>query len=460
MLGYRAALGLAGLLLIAPLPFSGALADGAPKSQDMSPADVIILANPQALQSSGITAARTAPGSISFTVPTKGPIIRAASKALPAPSYAKIDPDILSRLSEKSLATIMRYSGLPRERLQLDPSDIGLVLSTGQVDPGNAGFILVTRASLPQAQGLIDTGKLLKVTEVSAADTLAALKTSRSAQPPEDSLVGIILPVIQNESGQPLRKVCAIAAEGEAAWWSLGYRRLPALAQVPGIQASKTFEGVGDDLAGLYQLVRQGECQFLIVTPDQARALLSALGRDGIQASIWGAVPKSRLASNWALTEGYRTAESFEFARQINPMPSPRRLELLASLGVSTIGEFNAAADRMAQLKYGISRTSELVLQFLQDEAKGRPNRLTPTQIRQARELVKAEEDRQAAARERAETQARAARRLSLIPKCQAAATAWRNCTALRSEPSRCMSARGEDFSWFAINCVPDGSPR
>lgn len=340
--------------------------------------------------------------------------------------YASQDPQLLEQLWQGAAARIAAL-GMPAGQLQWDGGMLA-VRSAGnrlETDGVQIAFGVHPRVDLPMLKPLIDRGELIVLAEVSAIGAMNELRAEKQRAADlkrrgeernqnllerlptfGDSLVSLVLPARRDGDKVLPRRYCTVKAAGDMGAWTTGFRYLEKLNKSLGSTRDSRFDDLAKDLDELYSLVQTGKCQVLITANDDAAKLAAAMQRDKVAFNVHIIIPKAELLNSYAESKGYASNEKYQLAQQLvpNATVTPRGLERLEALGVSSLADFNAAVDRMTKGKYATERTSDNVLAYLADEKEGQPTKQTATQVRDAR-------DRKAAADRRAQEDAEKAQR-------------------------------------------------
>lgn len=321
-------------------------------------------------------------------------------------AYESRDPALLNELIRK-LQSVIKGVGIDVSDMYGIKKNIPLSnLRNGDLVP-EGGFAVFLRKDLPVFEPWINSGDIAMLGEVSVISTLNAIRGEQQriaaaerrveegidsflARVPAfaNSMLALLVDVRKGDDGKSKLRFCTVEADGEAGALKAGLRYFEALNKSLKTQQDSRFDEVSTDLEGLYDLTQNGKCQVLVLNNVEAASLARSMQRDGIRFSAHLIVQKPDLLDSYARLQGYRSNEKYLQAQRMvpNAVVTPKGLERLEAVGITSVAGFNAAADRMIGSRYASDRSVDNVLAFLSDEKTGKESRLTALQVRDARE--------------------------------------------------------------------------
>lgn len=207
-------------------------------------------------------------------------------------------------------------------------------------------------------------------------------------------------------AGKPEDAFCTVKAED--ALTLLGLVRSPEFANWSRIPAGKGFSEVYDGPDELYAAINQDKCHIVADSAKNLTQYMTAIGRDGQFAYNMGPVMNREEAREpFAISRGFETYADYDFAQKVGGATAAQ-VRALRGAGAGTPESFKAAVARMNSGGYGkdSAPSASTLLDFLDDEAKGRKLGKSAIDYRRAEDKRVADEERQReeqATRERAE---------------------------------------------------------
>jgi hypothetical protein len=284
-----------------------------------------------------------------------------------------------------------------------------------------AELLLVAGSEEDRVQALVSSGQYLMVGELDleALRTAAAARDERARQAQQEraarraaeaevasnrsrqvmeqlrtaegGFVGILFPEqVGRDSG-----ACAITtSDGQATVAQAGYLFLETFAKARNTRRESSFSRQARDVDDAYRLIQRKACSAIVLSSEDARVIVAALERDKQLAYLLHGIAQfDELERSFAQSRGFEDLEDYRLGSAVKA--SPRQVAALRSRGVSSVGEWRQAIERMVRIGYAQDTSAQTVVQFLQDEADARERKSSALALKKAREERAAAEEQQ-----------------------------------------------------------------
>lgn len=207
-------------------------------------------------------------------------------------------------------------------------------------------------------------------------------------------------------AGKPEDAFCTVKA-GDALVL-LGFVRSSEFLTWSKIPQGKGFSTVYDSADELYAAINQDKCHIVADNAANLNQYMTAIGRDGQFAYNMGpAMNRVEAREPFAISRGFESYADYEFAQKVGSA-TPAQVRALKGFSAGTPEAFKAAAARMNSSGYSAEPgpSPAALLDFLDDEVKGRKVGKSALDYRRAEDKRVADEERlreEQAAKERAE---------------------------------------------------------
>ena len=207
-------------------------------------------------------------------------------------------------------------------------------------------------------------------------------------------------------AGKPEDAFCTVKAQD--AMVLLGLVRSPEFLTWSKIPKGKGFSVVHDSADELYAAINQDKCHIVADNAANLYQYMTAIGRDGQFAyNVGPAMNREEAREPFAVSQGFENYADYAFAQKIGSA-TPAQVRALKGFNADTPEAFKAAVARMNKSGYSAETgpSPAAVLDFLDDEVKGRAAGKSAVDYRRAEDKRLAEAERlreEQAAKERAE---------------------------------------------------------
>jgi hypothetical protein len=207
-------------------------------------------------------------------------------------------------------------------------------------------------------------------------------------------------------AGKPEDAFCTVKANEAMAL--LGLVRSPEFLTWSKFPKGTRFSKVYDSADEMYAAVTDSRCNIVVDYADNLNKYMTAIGRDGQFAyNVGPNMNREEAREPFAISLGFDNYLDYEFAQKTGNA-SAAQVRSLKEFGAGTLERFKVAAARMNSGKYSAetSPSAPVLLDFLDDEAKGKKVGKSAIDYRRAEDKRMAEEARlreEQSAKERAE---------------------------------------------------------
>lgn len=207
-------------------------------------------------------------------------------------------------------------------------------------------------------------------------------------------------------AGKPESAFCTVKADD--ALVVLGLVRSPSFLTWTKMPKGTRFSKVYDSADDLYAAINEEKCNIVADYANNLNKVMTAIGRDGQFAfNVGPLMERDEGRESFAISLGFDNYTDYDFAQKIGDA-SAVQVRSLKEFGAGTLAAFKTAVTRMNTGKYSTETVPSApnMLDFLDDEAKGKKVGKSALDFRRAEEKRMAEEAKlreEQAAKDRAE---------------------------------------------------------
>jgi len=197
---------------------------------------------------------------------------------------------------------------------------------------------------------------------------------------------GIVLGLFATQAlaeSDPARACALRLKDARISELQAAYRSAQDFSSFASLPAGRGFDELFDTPDALFAAIQTGQCQAVVVDGATAALLEAAMAREGLGRDVMDIkTPDQVIDGLWARS-GFASKTGFLFSRSVSPMLSAGEVRDLSGFGVSDAVGYRAALDRMTASGYPGQRNTAWLLDFLENERKGRATGRTALAVRE-----------------------------------------------------------------------------
>ena len=337
-------------------------------------------------------------------------MIDASLKARSERSYNKLDPQGWKAVNQQVLAPFLKTVNV-NEFEVVDVEDIQEWIRNWDDRSPESRFLILSGEQIEQVRSLLNSGEMVAVGNVNA-NKIAQYYQNRDKEVAEKKANDANQTAQRNQQAQQaiqntqtgivaIRQVAALQKDvlaricskrGHIYDGSLieAYRWMADFSTWSRAPRAKGFDDIYDDLDELFTQFKKGQCHSVVMTVVDSKTVLAALQRDQFPFELFEVREEAALLASFKDRYEYQSLEDAKLALKLAPHVEPDEAARLRKSGIQTQQDFDQAVKRMVASSYDTNTRYRTVASFLEDEAAAKPKKVSPIDIRQAREKIAA----------------------------------------------------------------------